>query len=50
LSGAGIQAILPAFDRTETQAKYDAKGASDADSMKAIDGVYDSGLKALMAN
>ena len=30
--------------------KYDAKGASDADSMKAIDGVYDSGLKALTAN
>ncbi len=27
--------------------KYDAKGASDADSMKAIQGVYDSGLKAL---
>ncbi len=27
--------------------KYDAKGASDADSMKAIDGVYTSGLKAL---
>jgi hypothetical protein len=30
--------------------KYDAKGASDADSKKAIDGVYDSGLKALTAN
>src|SRR5262249_54471379 len=27
--------------------KYEAKGASDADSMKAIQGVYDSGLKAL---
>src|SRR5215813_10415783 len=27
--------------------KYDAKGASDADSKKAIDGVYDAGLKAL---
>jgi Polyketide cyclase / dehydrase and lipid transport len=30
--------------------KYDAKGSSDADSMKAIDGVNDSGLKALTAN
>jgi Polyketide cyclase / dehydrase and lipid transport len=30
--------------------KYDAKGATDADSMKAIDGVYESGLKALTAN
>ena len=30
--------------------KYDAKGASDADSKKAIDGVYDAGLKALTAN
>jgi hypothetical protein len=30
--------------------KYDAKGASDDDSKKAIDGVYDSGLKALTAN
>jgi len=30
--------------------KYDAKGASDADSKQAIDGVYDSGLKALTAN
>jgi hypothetical protein len=30
--------------------KYDAKGASNADSMKAIDGVYDSGLNALTAN
>jgi hypothetical protein len=30
--------------------KYDAKGASDADLMKAIDGVYDSGLKALTAD
>jgi hypothetical protein len=29
---------------------YDAKGASDADSKKAIDGVYDAGLKALTAN
>src|SRR5262249_54155861 len=27
--------------------KYDAKGASDADSKKVIDGVYDAGLKAL---
>jgi hypothetical protein len=30
--------------------KYDAKGASDADAKKAIDGIYDSGLKALTAN
>jgi len=30
--------------------KYDAKGASDGDSKKAVDGVYDSGLKALTAN
>ena len=30
--------------------KYDAKGASDAESTKAIDGVYESGLKALTAN
>src|SRR5712692_1220287 len=30
--------------------KYDAKGASDADSMKVIDGAYESGLKALTAN
>jgi len=30
--------------------KYDAKGAGDADSKKAIDGVYESGLKALAAN
>jgi len=30
--------------------KYDAKGVSDADSMKTIDGVYDAGLKALTAN
>jgi hypothetical protein len=30
--------------------KYDAKGASDADAKKTIDGVYDSGLKALTAN
>jgi hypothetical protein len=30
--------------------KYDAKGASDAESMKAIDGVYESGLKGLTAN
>lgn len=30
--------------------KYDAKGAGDADSKQAIDGVYDSGLKALTAN
>jgi hypothetical protein len=29
--------------------KYDAKGASKADAKKAIDGVYDSGLKALTA-
>jgi hypothetical protein len=27
--------------------KYDAKGAPDADAQKAIQGVYDSGLKAL---
>jgi hypothetical protein len=27
--------------------KYDAKGAPDADAAKAIQGVYDSGLKAL---
>jgi len=30
--------------------KYDAKGASDAESRKAIDGVYDLGVKALAAN
>jgi hypothetical protein len=30
--------------------KYDAKGASDADAKKAIDGVYDGGLKTLTAN
>ena len=30
--------------------KYDAKGASDADAIKTIDGVYDAGLKALTAN
>lgn len=30
--------------------RYDAKGASDAESTKAIDGVYESGLKALAAN
>jgi hypothetical protein len=30
--------------------KYDAKGASDADSKQTMDGVYDSGLKALTAN
>jgi hypothetical protein len=30
--------------------KYDAKGASDAEATKAIDGVYESGLKALTAN
>jgi hypothetical protein len=30
--------------------KYDAKGASDADAKKAIDGVYESGVKALTAN
>jgi hypothetical protein len=29
--------------------KYDAKGASDADTIKTIDGVYDAGLKALTA-
>jgi len=29
---------------------YDAKGANDADAKKTIDGVYDSGLKALTAN
>jgi carbon monoxide dehydrogenase subunit G len=29
--------------------KYDAKGASKADAKKAVDGVYDSGLKALTA-
>jgi hypothetical protein len=27
--------------------KYDAKGAPDADAMKAIQGVYDSGVKGL---
>jgi hypothetical protein len=27
--------------------RYDAKGASNGDAMKAIQGVYDSGLKAL---
>ena len=27
--------------------KYDAKGASDADAKKTIDGIYDSGVKAL---
>src|SRR6266566_1634303 len=31
-------------------ANYDAKGASDADALKAIDGAYESGLKALTAN
>jgi hypothetical protein len=30
--------------------KYDAKGASDAETIKTIDGVYDAGLKALTAN
>jgi len=30
--------------------KYDAKGASDTESMKAIDGVYQSGLTGLTAN
>jgi hypothetical protein len=30
--------------------KYDAKGASDADAKKTMDGVYDAGLKALTAN
>ncbi len=30
--------------------KYDAKGASDAESKRTMDGVYDSGLKALTAN
>jgi hypothetical protein len=30
--------------------KYDAKGASDADAMQAVDRVYDFGLKALTAN
>ena len=30
--------------------KYDAKGASDADSKKTMDGVYDAGLKALTSN
>jgi hypothetical protein len=28
--------------------KYDAKGASDADAKKVIDGIYDSGEKALV--
>jgi hypothetical protein len=28
--------------------KYDAKGASDADAKKAIDGAYEAGLKALV--
>jgi len=30
--------------------KYDAKGASDADAMKTVDGIYEAGLKALTAN
>jgi hypothetical protein len=30
--------------------KYDAKGASDAESLKVIDGVCELGLKALTAN
>lgn len=30
--------------------KYDAKGVSDADAKKTIDGIYDSGLKALTTN
>jgi hypothetical protein len=30
--------------------KYDAKGISDAEAKKTIDGVYDAGLKALTAN
>ena len=30
--------------------KYDAKGASDAEAKKVIDGIYDSGLKALTAD
>lgn len=30
--------------------KYDAKGASDADATKTINGVYDAGLKALTGN
>ena len=30
--------------------KYDAKGTTEEDSKKAIDGVYDSGLKARTAN
>lgn len=30
--------------------KYEAKGAGDADAKKVIDGIYDSGLKALTAN
>ena len=28
--------------------KYDAKGVSDADAKKTIDGIYESGLKALV--
>ena len=28
--------------------KYDAKGASDADAKKVIDGIYQSGLDALV--
>lgn len=30
--------------------EYDAKGASDADAKKAIDGIYEAGEKALVAN
>jgi hypothetical protein len=30
--------------------KYDAKGASDAEAKKVIDGIYDSGLKSLTAD
>ena len=30
--------------------KFDAKGASDADAKKTMDGVYDAGVKALTAN
>ena len=28
--------------------KYDAKGVSDADAKKTVDGAYDAGLKALV--
>ena len=30
--------------------KYDAKGASDVEAKKVIDGIYDLGLKSLTAD